>query len=101
MTPVVITILVVLGLISLLTWGIRGMHNEAVDVHDSLNALWAKAKTIETRDELLALRRDLVAFAKEKCWHRAYGTRAAELCAYIDGRLRGCEERRSSIPGDS
>lgn len=83
------TAAVVTAVITFAILGFVYLRREAVDVHGSLDALMAKAEQAPSVEELHAVRRDLVVFAKEKCWHRVYGRRACEICAYIDGRLKG------------
>lgn len=69
-------------------WGLSG---EARRIHGELDRMHNLAKGAVTRSALLALRSDLVAYAKKECWHRHLGSHAREVCSYIDGRLNAIE----------
>ena len=61
-------------------------------VYDELDQLLRLAQAADNRRasglaELASLRRKLVAFHNNRCWHKHHGAKAREVLAYIDGRL--------------
>ena len=64
-------------------------EKETQRLYSALDDFLHRAEELSDVDALCALNLELVAFAKAKCWHRAYSSRAHQINEYIIGKVQG------------
>lgn len=84
MSHTVIIILIVLSMTTLCFYVLR---RESKRIYASLDEYKKSALNAKSKDELKAIRTDLVKWANGNCWHHEYHSHARTILAFIDGRL--------------
>lgn len=84
-----VTIIIILVIAVVGTLGFISMSRDAQRIHGAIDAFLVRASEATNADELLNIRKELVAYHNTECWHRNLGQRAREVINYIDGRRSG------------
>lgn len=83
------TIVLVLAIVAIGVVCFIGLSRDAKRIHGAIDAFLVRANEASTVNELLDIRKELVAYHNKECWHRQFGYHSREVINYIDGRLSG------------
>ena len=60
-------------------------------IHAKLREFVIRAENCDTIKGLRSLKREVLIFSRERCWHYNHVAHAERVLAYINGRLCGCD----------
>ena len=71
----------------LFVWLMLGLSKEADEIHKQLEHFMERARLTDDKEVLRGIHSGLVKYAKEKCWHRAFGSHVMEVSGFIRGKI--------------
>ena len=82
-------ILISITFVALFCWATFGLASTAERVHGELDKFMAEAKATKDIQTLWSINKRLVAYAKEQCLHKHFGSHAKEVNVYICAKIEG------------